>query len=233
MNGKDVFYFSHDSNARNDERILMLRAEHGWAGYGLFWALIEMMFESRETCLYHSKIKGIAVSYNIDITLLQGVIDTALSEGLFTSDNDKFWSESLRTRKNAFQELREKRSEAGKKGMEHRWNNRTMTASDNGVITKNNKGKERKGKKIHKEEVFELPDFINSSLWKGYLEMRSKIKKPMTDYAQKLAIGKLERFKQSGENPNAILEQSIIHSWQGLFSVNRNSTEPKKESNIA
>lgn len=145
-NGKDAYYFSHDANARNDEKILMLRAEHGWQGYGLYWALVEMMFESNETCLHHSRIRGIAVSYNIDITVLESVISTALSEGLFVSDGDKFWSESLRRRKKAFYELRKKRSEAGKKGMEARWGTPETPTPDNGVITKNNKGKESKGK---------------------------------------------------------------------------------------
>ena len=145
-NGKNAYYFSHDCNARNDEKILMLRAEHGWEGYGLFWALVEMMFENKETCLHHTKIKGIAVSYNIDITLLQSVINTAVNEGLFVSDGEKFWSESLRRRKAAFHELKEKRSEAGKKGMESRWGKPENTEPDNSVITKNNKGKERKVK---------------------------------------------------------------------------------------
>lgn len=92
---KDTYYFSHDSNARNDEKILMLRAEHGWEGYGIYWALIEMMFESTDTALYHDKIKGIAFSCNIDITLLQSVINTCIREGLFVSDDDMFWSESF------------------------------------------------------------------------------------------------------------------------------------------
>lgn len=145
-NGKDVYYFSHDCNARNDEKILMLRAEHGWEGYGLFWALVEMMFESKETCLHHNKIRGIAVSYNIDITLLQNVINTAINEGLFVSDGERFWSESLRKRKQAFHEQRQKKSEAGKKGMEVRWKDHVKTSSDNTVITQNNKGKESKEK---------------------------------------------------------------------------------------
>ena len=143
-NGKDVYYFSHDSNARNDEKILMLRAEHGWEGYGLYWALVEMMFESSDTALYHDKIKGLALSYNTDITLLQSVINTAISEGLFSSDKERFWSESLLRRKAAFHELRQKKSLAGKKGMESRW------GSNNTVITEDNKGKERKGKERKK-----------------------------------------------------------------------------------
>jgi hypothetical protein len=154
---KEAYYFSHDANARQDEKILMLRAEYGWEGYGIYWALVEMMFESGETALHHSKIKGIAVSYNIDITLLQGVINTCITEQLFSSDGESFWSESLRRRKTKYREMKDKRSEAGKKGMAKRWgkqqkdnvdieNDNNVITDDNGVITKNNKGKESKGK---------------------------------------------------------------------------------------
>ena len=150
---KETYYFSHDSNARNDEKILMLRAEHGWQGYGLYWALLEMMFEAKETCLSHAKVKGIAISYNVDITLLQSVINTCEAERLFVSDGVVFWSDSLRDRKQKFLELRQQRADAGKKGMAKRW------GSDNGVITevgsvitKNNKVKESKEKEKKENE---------------------------------------------------------------------------------
>ncbi|MFA6071636.1 MAG: DUF4373 domain-containing protein [Janthinobacterium sp.] len=154
--GNDIYYFSHDSNARNDEKVLMLRAEYGWEGYGLFWALIEMMFEKEEICLSHNKIKGLSLSYNIDITLLEGVINSAINNGLFESDSDKFWSNSLRNRKLKFYELKEKRSLAGKKGMSSRWQTPANIESDNSVITKDNKGKERKGnkRKVKEEDPY-------------------------------------------------------------------------------
>ena len=144
----NVYYFSHDSNARNDEKILMLRAENGIAGYGIFWALIEMMFETEDTKLYHDKIKGIAMSFNIDITVLSKVITCCVNEGLFESDGKCFWSNSLIRRKNKFYELKEKRSQAGIKGMEKRW----KKDGDNSVITKNNKGKESKVKESKVKE---------------------------------------------------------------------------------
>ncbi|MGA1554268.1 MAG: hypothetical protein ACO35I_09655, partial [Burkholderiaceae bacterium] len=37
-----------------------------------------------------------------------------------------------------------------------------------------------------------LPDWIPTDAWDGFVEMRVKIKKPMTDRAIKLAVGKLE-----------------------------------------
>ena len=141
-NGKVAYYFSHDVNARMDEKILMLRAEHGWEGYGIYWALIEMMFDNSKTCLCHKKITALALGNNIDIALLSSVIETCIQEGLFKSDGESFWSDSLKERKEAFLDRRQKYSEAGKKGMESRWNK----DNDNDVITTlkqpyNSKGK--------------------------------------------------------------------------------------------
>lgn len=40
---KDACYFSHDSNARNDPKILAMRAVFGMEGYGRYWCLIEIL----------------------------------------------------------------------------------------------------------------------------------------------------------------------------------------------
>ena len=38
---KESFYFSHDYNARNDQKILMLRGKFGNEGYALFFYILE------------------------------------------------------------------------------------------------------------------------------------------------------------------------------------------------
>jgi Txe/YoeB family toxin of Txe-Axe toxin-antitoxin module len=153
---KEAYYFSHDANARQDEKVLMLRAEHGWEGYGIFWALVEMMFESSDSTLHLNKIRGIAVSYNIPITVLESVINTCITEDLFVSDGEKFWSDSLIRRKTKYMEIKEKKSEAGRKGMAKRWGkDNTDITDDNSVITKNNKGKESKVKESKGKEIKE------------------------------------------------------------------------------
>ena len=103
------------------------------------------MFEAEETCLCHSKVKGIAISYNVDITLLESVINTCITERLFVTDGEVFWSETLRERKQKFLDLRQQKSDAGRKGMAKRW------GSDNAVITENNKVKEKKEKESKKD----------------------------------------------------------------------------------
>lgn len=184
----------------------MLRAEHGWEGYGIYWALVEMMFENADTALDQNKIKGIAVGHNIDITLLQSVINTCIKEGLFISDDNKFWSESLRRRKHKYQQLKEKKSEAGKKGMAKRWgsDNADITEledSYNTDITKNNKGKERKGKKKKGNTDEYTDDFLK--FWEYYPRSDNKrgafnhFKKLVKEYEAKDLIQTAINYSQA------------------------------------
>lgn len=117
---KEAYYFSHDTNARNDEKILCLRADYGITGYGAFWILIEMMFENQDTQLSHKHVKGIAYSLNMEVELLTNIINSCIEYGLFVSDGDNFWSESLRKRKGTYINKREKKVEAGLKSAEAR-----------------------------------------------------------------------------------------------------------------
>lgn len=114
-------YFSHDSNARNDQKVLMLRAECGWAGYGIYFALLEIMFDNDDTCIKRKALKPLAMANNIDIKDLTRVVDVGIAEGLFMADDDCVWSNGLRVRKEMYEKIRQQRSDAGKRGMDTRW----------------------------------------------------------------------------------------------------------------
>jgi len=64
---------------------------------------------------------------------------------------------------------------------------------------------------------FSLPDFIDREAWNAYEEMRKKKRCPMTDRARELAIAKLAGFNEKGISPKAVLENSIMNGYQGLF----------------
>jgi uncharacterized phage protein (TIGR02220 family) len=42
---KDTLWFKHDTNSRSDEKIIDLQMEHGMEGLGVYWCIIEMMYE--------------------------------------------------------------------------------------------------------------------------------------------------------------------------------------------
>ena len=45
-------YFNHDSNARNDIRVIKLRSKLGYEGYGIFWGILELLFsEENKLCI--------------------------------------------------------------------------------------------------------------------------------------------------------------------------------------
>lgn len=62
--------------------------------------------------------------------------------------------------------------------------------------------------------------------WKSYREVIKKPIKPVSEDAAKL---KLMRF---GEHQDAVVDQSIANSWQGLFALHVEKTggEPKKKT---
>jgi hypothetical protein len=53
------YYFSHDYNARSDPKIKKLLARHGVAGYGIYWAIIEDLYNNANALRTHSDSNAI------------------------------------------------------------------------------------------------------------------------------------------------------------------------------
>lgn len=64
---------------------------------------------------------------------------------------------------------------------------------------------------------------------KAFLQMRSFIKKPMTEYALKLMLKKLDELGNTDDVKIAILNQSITHNWQGIFPLKNEYTNQEKQ----
>ena len=109
---KNAYYFSHDSNARNDQKILEVRAKYGMTGYGIFWGLIEML---REANAYQLPTKYQSIAFGLG-ELEETVKQIVEGFGLFKIKNGMFWSESLKFRMKKYENVSKKRSEAGRLG---------------------------------------------------------------------------------------------------------------------
>lgn len=57
-----------------------------------------------------------------------------------------------------------------------------------------------------------------------FIKMRKTIKKPMTDAALKLLLRNLDKLATNDEKKIAILNQSIVNSWQGVFELKDNQS---------
>ena len=171
---KDAYYFSHDSNARHDPKILEMLSVYGMQGYGWYWALVETL---REQADYRLNISGkyscnaMAMQMYCDHATAKKFIDDCINEfHLFESDGEYFWSKSLSQRMQYLDEKRYKARMAANK----RWKNRPDIAADNADAmqtqcgsnaSKVNESKVNESKvnesKIEEETVSDKPDTNN------------------------------------------------------------------------
>lgn len=75
------------------------------------------------------------------------------------------------------------------------------------------------------------PQWLSSKLWEDFKDHRKALKAKMTLNAEKLALSKLENFLAAGEDPQAIVKQSIEMGWKGLFALN-NGSKPKTGADV-
>jgi hypothetical protein len=118
MKEKESYYFSHDSNARNDVKVIKLRRQLGLEGYGLYWCLIEMLRDTPDYKLPIDAVDDIAFSLNISKEKVETVIN---NYDLFTIDDMQFFSERLIRNMEKYSESKKRLSEAGKAGMAKRY----------------------------------------------------------------------------------------------------------------
>ena len=127
MAKKDAYYFSHDSNALTDPKILSMRCDYGLEGYGLFWAILEMLRNESTYKLTLDKNTYRAIKMQTGTTLdVEKFINDCINEykdsgsghGLFCAKDGFFWSESFLRRMQQYENLKEKRRQAANS----RWN---------------------------------------------------------------------------------------------------------------
>jgi hypothetical protein len=177
---KEAYYFSHDANAKEDPKILQLRMEMGWEGYGLFWAIIEMLRNESDFRM-RTHYKGIAFALQTQEDSIKRLINDF---DLFQLDEQYFWSESLLKR----MELKEERSEKARESAKKRWNrdidaNAMRTHSDGNANAmqlkerkekeiKENKGNENKLNEDSHNQIFR--DLWNNKIWLESMAMKHK-----------------------------------------------------------
>jgi len=221
---KDAYYFSHDANAKDDPKCVILIDELGLEGYGIYWMLIETLRAEPEYKAPLRMLKGLARKYN---TSDEKVLTVISKYDLFSRDEVYFWSESLLRRMSIYDDRRRKLQEAGRKGGQARLKGgssddkaRLEGGLSNPEALKERKGKERKGKeRIEKSKETSDTDLARVQWNKDksepvriYLEVfkrplrsfpRDKIAQYVTD---KMPIWRdaCEYWDEQGYNPNNV-----------------------------
>ena len=109
---KETCYFSHDANAKDDFKIMLLIEELGLEGYGIFWVLIETLREQQNYKYPIRLLSVLARKYNTTLVKLEVVVK---NYHLFQIEDDCFfYSSSLNRRMQKMEEAIEQRVIAGK-----------------------------------------------------------------------------------------------------------------------
>lgn len=161
--GRDVYYFSHDVNASNDPKIIVMKELCGVIAYAWWWILIEQLAVQEDYKLPMDKITftGLGIAFGMKqneanaskTKQAEAFINLLINEcELLETDGEYFWSPSLvrrnLLRKNKQVEISRKRSEAGRlgglKSAEQRSKTKQMLQANEANEANQAKGKERK-----------------------------------------------------------------------------------------
>lgn len=116
-------YFNHDSVARLDIRVIKLRSKLGYEGYGVFWAVLELLFtEENKLCIDDYDSLAFGLQCNSDV--LKQVIEDF---DLFVVEDGCFYSRRLN---NHIEEINNK-SKKAKENINKRWNNTNVIRPNN------------------------------------------------------------------------------------------------------
>jgi hypothetical protein len=76
----------------------------------------------------------------------------------------------------------------------------------------------------------ELPEWLPRDTWTDFVEHRKEMKKPLTERAAKANIKKLFDLRSKGQDPRAVIDQTIAGGWTGLFEVKTGKKTPKAQA---
>lgn len=153
---KDSFYFPHDYHARHDPKLERLRMEVGPVGDGIYWDIVEMLYEEGGY-LPLKDIPLLAKTLNTTDELLQKVVKESK---LFSVNGKKFYSESLLER---LRRINAKRRKARISGRFGGLANAKRTLSERVAIKESKESKVKKGKESKERGAALSPqDFISS-----------------------------------------------------------------------
>ena len=241
-------YFSHDSNARNSDKLIKVRMDLGAEGYGIYFMILERL---REEDNYKSKkdYKMIAFDLRVEVEKVEQVIN---NYDLFVIEDDVFYSNSFLERMTIKDSKRLKAQKAvnerwekekGKKEQEKYERNTDVLQTYNERNTdlyKVKKSKEKQSKENTDDScnapsaerrvrtfAFESlvvekygEDECLTDTFRDFAIMRKAIKKPLTERATKVLLGKLDKLANGDkELVIKILEQSILNNWQSVYEL--------------
>lgn len=129
-------YFPHPSNSRQSSMCVSLLIEEGFAGYGLYWSVLEVL---RDATGYRYSPDPRVWAYVLHAQDIDQVERVLTRYGLFDIDDDGLiFSPWLNEQLGSYDETKRRRAEAGRKGAARRW--ASSSEGDGNAIAKPSEG---------------------------------------------------------------------------------------------
>ena len=214
-------YFSHDSNARNSDKLLKVRMDLGAEGYAIYFMILERLREEDD---YISKNDYMMIAYDlrVDEEKVKKVIN---DYDLFIVDDDVFYSKSFMERMTIKDSKRLKAQKAvnerwekekKKKEQEKYERNTDVLQTYNERNTNSYKEKKSKEKKS-KDNIYtasadahaELKSEIQGRIWAAYPVKKGKIhamkciEKLLKGYTEQQVLNAIATYKADVEKQKA------------------------------
>lgn len=173
----------------------------------------------------------------------QGDLDLLIDLGKVhrTAGGAVFVRRSLVEYERADAALKKKRR-AGKQGAQKRWgiNDKDSNANGNanGDANENRCGTNSSRAEQSRAEVDDPSDHttgpgdlvfaVDEDTWSAFAEHRVKLKAPLTARASTMIRNELIRLHEQGHDPNAVLRQSVMRGWKGVFPLSGESGNGKQ-----
>jgi hypothetical protein len=216
--GLDYFPLDTDMDLK-DDKIQLLEAKHGIIGFGVLIKLLMKIYSEgyfytwgeKESLLHAKRV-------NVDINKVNEIVLDSVKWGMFNFEIfDKYKVLTSNGIQKRFWEVAKRRMEITVIKQYWVFNvDETLVSANINLINVDGGTQRKEKKRIVKEskEKSALEIAVDD-----FIDFRKKIRKPMTDRAVELLFINLDKLAQDDETKIAIINQSILKGWQGVFSL--------------
>ena len=186
-------YFQHDFNSRNDRKLVKLAMRHGMAGVGVYWCIVEMLYEE-SNLIMRSECERIAFELRVQCDLVESVI---ADFELFECTENSFFSPSISRRIEAQINV----SMGAKKAANTRWqkfkNQSVMQADANAMRTHSERNAIKEKKRKEKKSKIEIVEHTQES------DLKSQFFDSLKNFSDKYSPEMLDSFGNYWTESNA------------------------------
>jgi hypothetical protein len=231
-------YFSHDTDAVNDEKIETLRALYGNDGYAFYFIMLERIYRSANSKLKVSDAETRQIlARKVEVTpeKFEQMLNSALDIGCF---DKRLFQKAGQLSSNGIQK-RAKVVLDKRLKMKERYEKLKVSASETPQETRQKPDKVKESK-VKESKVLKETAFINlfpeafqksakfKKTWTDWIEHRKEIRHPLKKTGATKQVKMLSEY--SINTAIAMIENSISQGYQGLFEVKGNNAPQEKDA---